>query len=823
MARSKTEYQPRHYAPQPHPRADAEPLEGDSVEVSHENIEEEMAEGALVDGHGDVCVVPPVQKVRLVQRSPEHKAAGLEAVVSSMHFVWGEAGPVRGTRALLETNQNGGFDCMGCAWPDPDHKRKRAEFCENGAKAVAHEGDLRRITADFFRQYSVAELSRQSDYWLEQQGRLTEPVVLREGGTHYQPITWDDAFALIARELHALASPNEAAFYTSGKATNEAAFAYQLFVRQLGTNNLPDCSNMCHESSGTALTNVLGFGKGTVKLEDFAHTQLVFVVGQNPGTNHPRMLSALQEAKEAGATIVAVNPLPEAGLLGFMDPQRPLGLLGKTTKLADLFLQVRINGDVALFKGILKMLVEADDASPGAAVNWDFVRDNTSGIEALMEDVRAASWDMIERVSGLSRDEIRAAAKLIQANERIIFCWAMGLTQHHNGPGNVQEILNVLLLRGAMAKPGAGACCVRGHSNVQGDRTMGIWERPAPELLDALAKAFDFAPPREHGLDSQKSAKAMHDGRIKVFVSLGGNFLMALPDTRYTAEALSRTRLTVRIGTKLNRSDLVTGKQALILPCLGRSERDQAPTTNGGPEKLQLVSCENSMGVVEASVGSGTPASPTLMGEPAIVCRMAHAVLGERSTVDWLAWAADYDRVRDAISRVIPGFEDFNLRVRHPGGFYLPNAPRENRYPTDTGKAKFTVNPIPEHLLEPGQLVMMTVRSHDQFNTTIYGLHDRYRGLHYERRIIMMNREDMDEQGISPHQRVDVTSYFRDQTRELRSVVAVPYPIPRRCTAMYYPEANVLVPIGSTEPLSNIPTYKHIIIRVRPSAASMPL
>jgi molybdopterin-dependent oxidoreductase alpha subunit len=824
MARSDAHYHPKHHAPQPRPRPGPDPNVGASPEVCRESTEHAHPEHApleslILDGHGEVCVIPPAPKVHLVQRSPEHKAAGIEAVASSMHFAWGEAGVARGTRALLKTNQKGGFDCMGCAWPDPDHRRSPAEFCENGAKAVAHEGDLRRVYAEFFREHSVAELSRQSDYWLEQQGRLTEPVVLREGATHYEPISWDDAFALIARELRSLDSPNEAVFYTSGKATNEAAFAYQLFVRQLGTNNLPDCSNMCHESSGTALTNVLGFGKGTVKLEDFGHAELVFVVGQNPGTNHPRMLSALKEAKRAGATIVAVNPLPEAGLLAFMDPQRPLGLLGKSTKLADHFLQVRINGDVALFKGILKTLVEAEDAAPGSAVNWDFVRDNTSGISALLEDVRAASWDTIERVSGISRDEIHTVAKLVQKAERIIICWAMGLTQHHNGPGNVQEILNVLLLRGSIAKRGAGACCVRGHSNVQGDRTMGIWERPAPELLDALAEAFDFAPPRAHGLDSQKSAKAMHDGRIKVFVSLGGNFLMAMPDTMFVAEALARTRLTVRIGTKLNRSDLVTGKQALILPCLGRSERDVMPASDGGPEKRQVVSCENAMGVVEASVGSQPPASPMLMGEPAIVCRMAHAVLGERSTVDWLSWAADYDRIRDAIAEVIPGFDDYNLRVRHPGGFYLPNEPRENLYRTSTGKAKLTVNPIPEHPLEPDQLVMMTVRSHDQFNTTIYGLHDRYRGLHYERRIVMMNREDMDEQGISPHQRVDVTSYFLDQTRELRGLIAVPYPIPKRCAAMYYPEANVLVPIGSTEPLSNIPTYKHIVIRVRPSGS----
>jgi len=802
--------------------AGADPLHAAPLDVSHDRVAREQASQGPVGAHGDVHAGTADALVGLHQREPERKATGIKAVVSSFHYVWGEAGLIRGTRPLLQINQKDGFDCPGCAWPESDARRPSFDFCENGAKAVAHELDHRRVTAEFFASHSVAELSRQSDYWLEQQGRLTEPMLLRAGATHYEPISWDEAFALIARELKALASPNEAIFYTSGKATNEAAFAYQLFVRQFGTNNLPDCSNMCHEASGTALTHVLGFGKGTVKLDDFGKAQLVFVVGQNPGTNHPRMLSALQETKRAGGKIVAVNPLPEAGLIGFMNPQEPLGLLGVSTKLADLFLQVRINGDVPLFKGILKALVEAEDAQPDSAVSWDFVRANTAGVEALLDDVRAASWDTIERVSGITRPEIRLAAEWARNAERIIICWCLGVTQHHNGPGNVQEMLNLLLLRGAMAKPGAGACCVRGHSNVQGDRTMGVWERPAPAFLDALGDAFGFEPPRDHGLDSQKSVKAMHDGRAKVFVSLGGNFLLALPDTAYTAEALSRTNLTVRIGTKLNRSDLVTGRQALILPCLGRTERDVRPATTTRPMVDQFVSCENSMGVVQGSRGTFAPASPNLMAETAIVCRMAHAVIGDRSTVDWLSWADDYDLVRDGIAKVIPGCDDYNARVRHPGGFYLPNPPRENIYRTDTGKANFTVNPIPNHQLEPGQIVMTTVRSHDQFNTTIYGLHDRYRGMHRERRVVMMNREDMDELGLSPRQLVDVTSHFNGQTRVARGFIAVGYPIARRCAAMYYPEANVLVPIGSTEPLSNCPTYKHVIISLRPSERAEP-
>ncbi|MBL9162770.1 MAG: FdhF/YdeP family oxidoreductase [Planctomycetaceae bacterium] len=796
-------YHPRHHVPHP-PR-----------ETAHAH---HAPQGCPETEHGDVDPLTSEKLTGLRQTKPERKATGLGAVISSFHYVLSEAGVVRGTLPMLQINQKDGFDCAGCAWPDPDGRRSAFDFCENGAKAIAHESDRRRATPEFFAAHSVAELSRQSDYWLEQQGRLTEPMVLRAGATHYQPIPWEEAFSLIAAELNALASPNEASFYTSGKATNEAAFAYQLFVRQFGTNNLPDCSNMCHEASGTALNNVLGFGKGTVKLEDFAKAKQIFVVGHNPGTNHPRMLTALQEAKLNGAKIVAVNPLPETGLISFMQPQSTSGLLGRATTIADLFLQVRINGDVPLFKGILKSLVEAEDQRSGAAVAWGFVQANTAGVEALLDDVRRADWDDIERASGIERAQIEMAAGWARETDRIICSWCVGVAQHHNGVANVQEILNLLLLRGAMAKPGAGACCVRGHSNVQGDRTMGVWERPQPEFLNALAGAFHFDPPREHGLDAQKSIVAMHEGRVKVFVSLGGNFLLALPDTMFAAEALSRTNLTVRIGTKLNRSDLVSGRQALILPCLGRTEVDVVPLTNDQPAREQFVSCENAMGVIQSSRGRFAPASPHLMGETAIVCRMAHAVLGTRTTIDWQSWADDYDLVRDAIAKVIPGCHDYNARVRHSGGFYLPNPPRENVYHTTSGKANFTVNAIPKHQLQPDQFVMTTVRSHDQFNTSIYGMHDRYRGLHNERRIVMLNREDLKEQGLAPKQIVDITSHWEGQTRTACGFVVVEYPIPRRCAAMYYPEANVLIPIGSTEPSSNCPTFKHTVITIKPAA-----
>ena len=758
---------------------------------------------------------------RLQQRAPGTKATGLGAVVSSFRYAIGEAGLKRGALPLLQVNQKDGFDCPGCAWPESDGKRPRFDFCENGAKAIAHESDRRLVTAEFFAAHSVAELSEQTDYWLEQQGRLITPMLLRSGATHYEPLSWNDAFALIAQELNLLESPDEAIFYTSGKAPNEAAFAYQLLARQFGTNNLPDCSNMCHEASGGALRNMLGFGKGTVTLEDFGKTELIFVVGHNPGSNHPRMLTALQEAKRNGAKIISVNPLPEAGLMSFMNPQEALGLLGKGTKLTDLLLQVRVNGDVPLFKGILKTLVELDDRRPGTGIHWEFVNSQTSGIDELLQELRVADWTQIERAAGVPRAQIEQAATWAAQTERIIVSWCLGVTQHQNGTENVQELLNLLLLRGALAKPGAGACCVRGHSNVQGDRTMGVWERPGMPLLAALARQFRFEPPREPGVDSQRAVKAMHAGTGKVLISLGGNFLLALSDTAYTAEALKKTALTVRIGTKLNRSDLVTGRQALILPCLGRTEADLRAATDTRPEREMFCSCENSMGVVQATRGRFPPVAPGLMNETEIVCRIAAAALGDRTQVDWLAWADDYDLIRDGVAAVIPGFEQFNARVRQPGGFYLPNPPREGKFPTPSGKAMFTVNPIREQPLQPGQLLLTTLRSHDQFNTTIYGLHDRYRGLFNERRVIMLHPDDLQARGLTPHQPVDVCSHFEGQRRYARNFLAVSYPVPRGCATMYYPEANILIPIGSTDAGSNCPSFKSTIVSVQPAQGSV--
>jgi molybdopterin-dependent oxidoreductase alpha subunit len=636
-------------------------------------------------------------------------------------------------------------------------------------------------------------------------------MVLRSGAAHYEPIEWSDAFALVASELNALRSPDEAIFYTSGRTSNEAAFLFQLFARQFGTNNLPDCSNMCHESSGTALSETIGVGKGTVSLEDFAQAQAIFVIGQNPGTNHPRMLSSLQAAKRNGCRIVHINPLPEAGVTRFKHPQEVGGWIGRGTELADLFLQVRINGDVALLKGMSKAVLAPEEQRSGV-LDRKFIDEHTGGFDEFAVALESVSWDEIVAASGVSRAEIETAAQVFIDSDATIFCWAMGLTQHRNAVANIQEIVNLMLLRGQVGKPGAGFCPVRGHSNVQGDRTMGIWERPTAQFLDRLAEEFDFEPPRNHGFDTVNAIHAMHDGRARVFFALGGNFLSATPDTEYTAAALRRCGLTVQVSTKLNRGHLITGAQALILPCLGRTEIDEQA------EGKQFVTTENSMAVVQASRGFLPPAAPDLLSEPAIVARLAAATLGNRTSVDWESLLADYDRIRDRIARVVPGFDQFNQRVRRPGGFHLPNAARERAFRTAIGKARFTVHPLPTCQLEPGQLMMMTIRSHDQFNTTIYGLDDRYRGIHHGRRVVLMNPEDIAARGLSAGRKVDLVSHFDGEERVARRFVVVPYDIPRRCAATYFPEANVLVPIRSVAEKSNTPASKSVVISIRPSA-----
>lgn len=766
-----------------------------------------------------INVTTPEKFTDLRVSEPEHFAAGLPAIFATMKHSLGEMGVVRTMKTLSTMNQKGGFDCQSCAWADPDGERHLAEFCENGAKAVADEATTRQVTPDFFKEYSVAELSQKSDFWLGKQGRITNPMHLAKGATHYAPISWEDAFEILSKNLNALDSPNEAIFYTSGRASNEAAFLYQLFARQYGTNNLPDCSNMCHESSGTALTESIGIGKGTVTLEDFNKCDLIIIVGQNPGTNHPRMLTSLEQAKHNGAKILTINPLPEAGLLSVVNPNPqeyknplkfPLAVLGnKGTKLSDLHLPVRINGDMAILKGMMKIILEAEAANPGTVLNKNFIEKDTAGFDEFEANLEKTSWDAIVEQSGISRASIEEAARLYMKSERVITCWAMGLTQHKNAVGTIQEIVNLHLLRGNIGRPGAGVCPVRGHSNVQGDRTVGIWERPREEFLKSLDEEFKFTAPRKRGYDTVESIRAMHVGRGKVFFALGGNFLSATPDTDYTAKALQQTKLTAQIITKLNRTALVTGEESLILPCLGRSEKDAQADGD------QFVSCENSMGVVQQSKGVLEPTSEHLRSEPWIVAKMAKAVLAGKSTVDWDALVSNYDNIRDRIERTVPGFDDYNERVRQGGGFYLPNEPRTGKFPTATKKANFTVHELPIHKFHPDELIMMTIRSHDQFNTTIYGLEDRYRGIHNERRVILMNPKDVRIRNFESGQVVDLTSHFDDGIkREAKHFIVVPYDIPQGCAATYFPETNVLVPIDSTSERSNQPTSKFVRITV---------
>jgi molybdopterin-dependent oxidoreductase alpha subunit len=777
---------------------------------------------------------PPLETTPVRLDRASGAAAGVAAVTKTAHLVGG-MGLARGVRALLEVNQANGFDCQSCAWPSPDEHRHVFEFCENGAKAVADEATPLRVTREFFAQHSVAALAAESDYWLNAQGRLAEPVVLRPGATHYAPISWDEAFALIARELNALPTPDAAAFYTSGRTSNEAAFLWQLFARQFGTNNLPDCSNMCHESSGSALSESIGIGKGTVKLEDFEHADAIFIIGQNPGTNHPRMLSALEVAKKRGAKIVSINPLPEIGVERFKNPQdfmNPLKafktLLGEGARLSDLWLQVRVGGDLALLKGLMKEMLAAEDARPGEVFDPAFIREHTQGFEALVADLRATAWEAITQASGVSRDEIRAAAEIAIRSHATICCWAMGLTQQPQAVVTIQQIVNFLLLRGNLGRPGAGVCPVRGHSNVQGDRTMGVWER-TPAWIDKLDAEFGFRSPRETGHDTVDTLRAMHDGRVRVFVAMGGNFLSATPDTEFTAEALRRCTLTAHVSTKLNRAHLVTGRTALILPCLGRSERD--PQAAGE----QFVTTEDSMGIINSSRGKLTPSSEHLLSEVAIVCRLACATFGVGRASDapsvaltakgqvgnlpsWQTFTSNYDLIRDRIARVVPGFDDYNARARQ-GPFYLPNAPRDRReWRTKTGRANFVVAAIPPSNVAPGEFVLMTIRTHDQFNTTIYGLDDRYRGVFGGRRVVFMHEADIAALGLQQGQSVDLTNRHGGVQRVARAFMVAPYRIPRGCVATYFPEANVLVPIDSVAAKSNTPTSKYVIVTIAPTA-----
>lgn len=765
----------------------------------------------MSESNKKIKVQPPEKFTGLKFKEPKKSSVGKAAIASSLSQMSKYMKPGDALKLSLKMNQKGGFDCPGCAWPDPDDERSSiGEYCENGIKAIAEEAQKKAITSEFFAKYSVQEISELSDFEIGKTGRLTEPMLLAEGADYYKPISWTDAFQLIAKELKSLPSPNEALFYTSGRTSNEAAYLYQLFVRAFGTNNLPDCSNMCHESSGVALSETVGIGKGSVTLQDIYEAEVLIIMGQNPGTNHPRMLSAIEKCKVNGGQVITVNPLPEAGLMRYTDPQSPKRMLTNGIQITDLYLPVKINGDVAFLKALMYDLLQMDIAQGGDLIDYDFIEKHTNGYEKFIKSIKQIDYMACLKQCGLQAKQVRDAAKMIAWKQKIIVCWAMGLTQHENGVDNIKEIVNLLLMKGAIGKPGAGTCPVRGHSNVQGDRTMGIWEAPKDDFLDKLDEVHGIKSPREHGLSVVPAIKAMHEGKAKVFFAMGGNFLSATPDTAYTAKALQNCELTVHVSTKLNRSHLVHGKKALILPCLGRTDKD----LQDGKE--QFVSCENSMGVVQSSQGVINPPSKLLLSEVRIVAELAKATL-DNTNIDWDGYASDYDRIREAIEKVIPGFENYNERVRKPGGFYLPNGAREGKFNTASGKAEFTVIDLPKHELAEDEFVMMTIRSHDQFNTTIYGLNDRYRGIHNERRVVLMNPKDIQSKGFKAGDIVDLTSHFNGVERRVNRFILLPYPIPSTNVATYFPETNPLVPIDSFARKSLTPASKMVKIKVHKS------
>ena len=744
---------------------------------------------------------------------PGKAAAGVPAVLVALRRSVAQMGLVRTLTTLGRINQRDGFDCPGCAWPEEPGGRKVAEFCENGAKAVAEEATRRVVGPEFFARHSVSDLLSRPEYWLSQQGRLAHPMVLRPGEDHYRPIGWDEAYRVIAEHLQELDSPDEALFYTSGRTSNEAAFLYQLLVRSFGTNNLPDCSNMCHESSGTALTESIGVGTGSVTLEDIATADLIVIAGQNPGTNHPRMLSVLEKAKANGATIIAVNPLPEAGLIRFKDPQTVRGVAGRGVPIADEFVQIRLGGDMALFRGVAKLLLEADDRAPGTVVDRDFVAQRCYGFDEYAAAARASDVETVLAATGITTAQLHRVAAMMAASQRTVVCWAMGLTQHTHAVATIAEITNVLLLRGMIGKPGAGVCPVRGHSNVQGDRTMGIWEKAPESFLAALDSRFGITSPRRHGYDTVNAIRAMRDGRASVFVGMGGNFAAATPDSEVTEAALRTCTLTVQVSTKLNRSHLVHGATALILPTLGRTDRDLVQG------RKQVVSVEDSMSMVHLSRGSLPPPGPQVRSEVAIICQLARQLLGPSHPVPWERLSADYDSIRDEIAEVVPGCSDYNRRVRAPDGFQLPHPPRDSReFPTSTGKANFVTEPLQWVPVPPGRLVLQTLRSHDQYNTTIYGLDDRYRGISGGRRVVFVNPADVAALGLTEGDRVDLVSEFTEgglvRERRAPDFLVVPYPTPPGNAAAYYPETNPLVPLDHVAAKSNTPVSKAVVIRL---------
>ncbi len=746
--------------------------------------------------------------------TPETKAAGLAAVAVSIKRTVAQAGVSTSIRSLLKINQVEGFDCPGCAWPDEAAEdRKHGAFCENGVKAVAEEAMSEHLDRDFFARHSVEDLRERSDFWLGRAGRLTEPLLKPAGATHFVPVDWDTAYRVAGDALTSLDSPDEAVFYTSGRASNEAAYVYQLFARSFGTNNLPDCSNMCHEPTSVALAKSIGIGKGTVRLDDIAAADLIIVAGQNPGTNHPRMLTALEKTKRNGGKIIAVNPLPEAGLLRFKNPQRPRGIVGDGVEIADLHLPIRLGADQALFQLWNRWLLD-DEADRGDVIDRSFIDRYTSGFDDMAGHINSVDPDALLAATGLDRSDVRRAYEMIKGAGRVIICWAMGITQHLGATDTIDEIVNLALLGGHIGRPGAGLCPVRGHSNVQGDRTVGVWEHAVPEFIDALDAEFGLAFPRDDGHNTVDAVRAFRDGRARVFVSLGGNFLRATPDTAVTEDAFRHALLTVNLSTKLNRSQLVTEGASLVLPVRGRTERDE----QHGVE--QFISVEDSMSMVHRSTGSLQPPSVHCDSEVAIICNLARQVLGDDHAVEWRRLGSDYDLIRDHIANTVDGFADYNRRVRRPEGFELPNPPRDSRtFTTATGSANFSVTTFAPPDTGPAELLLQTMRSHDQYNTTIYGHDDRYRGIEGDRHVIMLNSADIERLGFSDGDTVDIVTTIDASTeRRACGFRIVDYPTPAGSAAAYYPETNVLIPLDHHDATSGTPASKSIAIRLEPHA-----
>ncbi|MDC0962967.1 FdhF/YdeP family oxidoreductase [Euryarchaeota archaeon] len=758
----------------------------------------------------DVTPLTPLESKAPKLSKPKNSAAGIPAVISTAKYGLGNMGVLGSIKNLARVNDFNGFDCPGCAWPDPDKHRSFAEFCENGAKAVADEGTRNRADINFWSKWSVSDLSKKSDHWLNSQGRITQPMILMPKSEYYVPISWNESFDIIADNLVSLDNPDQAIFYTSGRTSNEAAFLWQLLARRFGTNNLPDCSNMCHESSGVALTESIGIGKGTVTLEDFNSADLIIVVGQNPGTNHPRMLTALRDARKKGASIISINPLTETGMKRFKHPQNPIEMFGLGSSIADKHLRIKINSDQALFRAFSKSIIESDK------LDNDFIQNSTYGYEDYKKLVLDTDLGEISKITGINKDEIIQVSKKISESKSTIVCWAMGITQHKNSVATIQEIVNFLLLGGNIGKPGAGVCPVRGHSNVQGDRTVGINHKPSMEFIDNLEKSTGISSPISHGYDSVEAVKAMESGDAKVFLAMGGNFVSAMSDTNRTSNALTNCDLTVHISTKPNRSHLLSGKIGLILPCLGRTEIDESTVGH------QFVTVENSMGIVHSSRGTSKPASNYLISEPSIVSGIGGALETrlERSGIAWGNLSDNYDLVRDLIEKTIPGFDNYNQRITNKSGFYLPNPPKDSRtFKTKNSLANFFCHDI--SCISSDQFMMMTIRSHDQYNTTIYGLDDRYRGIRNGRRVVLMNKEDMLENGLEASDLVDLSSDRKNGQVISPKWFVVPYDIPSGNIATYFPESNVLIPLESVADRSNTPTSKSVPIGIKKSVTQI--